>query len=257
MIRRDQDEYFKAQVADKIRQADEKYTVQTTGFLDPHERRLAEEVIREPLAPDVAKVFSGGYVDAERTVLFLLPPYSVELDDAATEELSVIRVTAGSSQRELRHGDYLGSLMSLGIDRSLTGDIMVREGGADMIVMKSIVPFLLTGYAKAANVRLTCEEVPLGELIVPEQRREEFSDTVASMRLDSIVSSAFSLSRAKAQEAVRAGIVFVNSAECCKTDAVVEEGDKIVLRGRGKVAVVSASGHSRKNRIFVDFERYL
>ncbi|MGI6177353.1 MAG: RNA-binding protein [Eubacterium sp.] len=251
------DEYFKAQVADKIRQADERYAPQATGFLDPHERRLAEEVVREPIAPDVAKVFYGGYEDAERTVLFLMPPYSESVNEAAAEELSVIRVKASSAVRKLRHGDYLGSLMSLGIDRSLTGDILVREDGADIIVKKSIVPFLLTGYDKAANISLTCEEVSLGDLIVPELRREEFSDTVASMRLDSIVSSAFSISRAKAQEAVRAGIVFVNSCECCKIDRIVAEGDKIVMRGRGKVVIVSASGHSRKNRLYVDFERYV
>jgi len=48
-------------------------------------------------------------------------------------------------------------------------------------------------------------------------------DTVASLRLDNVLSSAFSLSRAKAAEAIRTGLVFVNSAPAEKTDLQVME----------------------------------
>lgn len=92
---------------------------------------------------------------------------------------------------------------------------------------------------------------------VPLFSKVTVKDTVASLRLDNIVSSAFGLSRAKAQEAIKRGIVFVNSLEQTKVDAQIDEGDKIVLRGKGKVLVKEIGNRTRKDRIFMEFERYV
>ena len=81
-------------------------------------------------------------------------------------------------------------------------------------------------------------------------------DTVASLRLDSIVSSAFALSRAKAAEAIRRGIVSVNSVEALKVDQEISEGDRIVVRGKGKAVLAEAGGRSRKDRVIVTFNLF-
>ena len=60
-------------------------------------------------------------------------------------------------------------------------------------------------------------------MIVPEARCQIIKDTVSSLRLDSVISSAFRLSRSSAAEAIRSGLVSVDHAECLKTDAKVEE----------------------------------
>ena len=83
------------------------------------------------------------------------------------------------------------------------------------------------------------------------------NDTVASLRLDNVTASAFSLSRAKAAEAIRGGIVFVNSAQCEKPDMQVTEGDKLVLRGKGKAYLRQVGGRTRKDRIAIIIERFI
>ena len=188
--------------------------------------------------------------------MFCLPDYT-SLEDASKDALKVIRVKSKEGGRTLRHGDYLGSLTGLGVSRSKIGDILVNEGGADIIVSSEIVEFLMTNYAKAGRNYLSLSEHELSELELPENSRLTVKDTVASLRLDNIVSSAFGLSRAKAQEAIKRGIVFVNSIEQTKVDVQIDEGDKIVLRGKGKVLVKEIGNRTRKDRIFMEFERYV
>ncbi len=247
-----EDKYLMGQIEDKISQAEAGYMVTSTGFLDPHSHSLAERVCKSTGTAGITKVFTGGYEEAERVIMVCLPDYA-DLAETEEELLMVIEAKSKPGSRQLRHGDYLGSLTGLGLDRSVIGDILVRPDGADIIVLREIAEFLMTNYAKAGKSELTLREKSIRELIIPEGTKTEQSDTVASLRLDNIVASAFGLSRANAQEAIRRGIVFVNSREVLKTDSPVEEGDRIVLRGKGRVAIKEIGGTSRKGRIYVRF----
>lgn len=198
-------------------------------------------------------LFFGGYEDAERTIALFLPDYA-RPEDAP---LSVIRAESASGGKQLTHRDYLGSLTGLGIRREMIGDILAGEHEADIIILEEIRDFLLLNYDKAGRASLHLEAVPLEQLRIPEFRTVEQKDTVASLRLDNVISSAFSMSRAKASDAIRSGLVFVNSAEVEKPDFQVKEGDKLVLRGKGKAFLRQAGGRTRKNRIFIMTERYL
>jgi RNA-binding protein YlmH len=98
--------------------------------------------------------------------------------------------------------------------------------------------------------------VDIKELIVPERKTQIITDTVASLRLDSVVASAFNLSRGKASEAITRGIVFVNHMETTKPDQQLSEGDRITLRGKGKAVLSEIGGKSRKDRQYIKIERY-
>ena len=69
--------------------------------------------------------------------------------------------------------------------------------------------------------------------------------------------SEFRLSRAKAAEAIRAGIVSVDHIECLKPDAHVEEGSSLVLKGKGKAVLREVGGESKKGRIWIVIERFV
>ena len=92
---------------------------------------------------------------------------------------------------------------------------------------------------------------------MPEARVDYIRDSVSSIRLDSIVSSAFRLSRGKAAEAIRKGLVSVDHAECLKPDAAVPEGSSIVLKGKGKAVLEETGGESRKGRIRIVIKRFI
>lgn len=190
------------------------------------------------------------------------PAAALRVPDEIAELLRVVRVTAPKGGRTLSHRDYLGSLLALGLDREVTGDILVRQpdaktgGGADIIVEAGVAEFIELNYDRAGRTNLTVEILPIASLDTGAVNIAAKRDTVASLRLDNIVSSAFAVSRAKAAEAIRRGIVSVNSVECLKVDQAISEGDRIVLRGKGKIALAEVGGRSRKDRIVVTYDIY-
>lgn len=250
-----EDAILLAAAEDKFRQCGQQYMVTNTGFLDLRQRSLTQahcaRIGRN--MPEVRCVFFGGYEDAERTIALFLPDYASEED----APIRAVRAEVLSSGEKLTHRDYLGSLTGLGIRRERIGDILIHETGADILVLEEMADFLLLHYSQAGRTALKVTEVPLAELRVPQTRSAIYKDTVASLRLDNVISSAFRLSRAKAAEAIRAGLVFVNSAQADKTDAQVREGDKLVLRGKGKAFLREVGVKTRKDRIFISIERYL
>lgn len=281
----DTDEILIAQTEDRIRRAYDRNMMTSGDFLDMHQKKVLTDRFMTRSLP-VKMVFYGGYADAERCIPVFLPEYiewSGDYDDVPwdlKELVSVIRVSAPKGGRRLSHRDYLGSLLSLGIDRAVTGDILVREDssggssdgmhgdscgpgsgspgiGADIIVMSDMAEFIEMNYTKAGRTDLSVSRHSIDELYIGEIKTVKKRDTVASLRLDSAVSSAFSLSRAKAAEQIRRGLVSVNSMEAVKPDMEIDEGDKIVLRGSGKALLSEVGGRSRKDRICITFDIYV
>lgn len=246
-----EDKILLAGIEDKIEKCLNSYTTTYTGFLDIRQRSMAENLCRgiHGLKYD----FYGGYEDAERRVGVFLPDYA-ELEDY--NPLSLMRITQ-KGPKTLTHRDYLGSLTALGIKREVVGDILVRENGADVIILKDMAPFLLLNYEKAGRASLNIEMFPIEDLIIPEGNFEERRDTIASLRLDNVIASAFSLSRTKAAEAIKEGLVYVNSSQSGKGDGTVKQGDRLVLRGKGKVILHEVGGRTKKDRIIIILKKYL
>lgn len=250
-----EDKMLLAGAEDKFRQSCQQYRITHTNFLDLHQRSLLEKQWLElgRGQQEIRCIFYGGYDDAERTVAAFLPDYADESDCP----LSVIRIKTPAGGRKLTHRDYLGSLTGLGLKREMIGDILATENGADVIILDEIKEFILMNYNKAGRTTLKLEPLSISELHIPNQHTVMVKDTVASLRLDNVISSAFSLSRTKASEAIRAGLVFVNSIQTEKVDMQVDEGTKLVLRGKGKAYLREVGGRTRKDRIFIVIERFM
>ena len=256
------DQLLIAQTEDRTGQCVSRSMVTAGTFLDMHQ----QSVLRNYYAgkrTECRLAYYGGYSDAERVVCFCLPDYVAEgyEDEYYADVLKVIRVShsrravAGASGRELKHGDYLGSVLGLGITRESVGDILVRDDGADIVVLAGVSEFILNELKTVGRSAVEVAEEAIGNIIIPEREYEEFTDSVASLRLDNVVSAAFKIQRSQAQEAIKEGIVFVNSVEALKPDRDVSEGDTLVLRHKGKVVLSEVGGVSRKGRTFVKFRK--
>lgn len=250
------DELTIARIEDKIDQCRDGWYVTSTGFLDSHEQALVRSAVMH--AAGVRTLMHGGYDGAERRMLVCIPAELPLSDEEATAELiSVLRVKKPPISRNLSHRDYLGSILGLGIERRLIGDILVRDDGADILILPEAADFLLREYHQAGRTEVKTEEVPVRDVIIPEMRCEMIRDTVSSVRLDSVISSAFRISRSSAAEAIRKGLVSLDHAECLKTDIKVEEGAILTLKGKGKAVLEEIGSESKKKRIWIRIKRYI
>ena len=247
-----EDKILLGRIEDKMAQCDSYYSATHTGFLSLHERSIASRMLLQ--SASITRCFEGGYEEAERTVCVFLPDYANIADE---NPLCLIRATKKSGSNQLTHRDYLGSLVGLGIERSVIGDILVNENGADIICLEEISEFIMLHYMAAGRTELTLEKLPITDLEVTDTNFKEVTDTIASLRLDNVISSAFKMSRSKAVASISKGIVFVNNVEISKSDFKVNHGDKLVVRGLGKCKLAEVGGRSRKDRIYVTYNIYI
>lgn len=253
-----EDKLIMAMAEDKKIQCQDNYMITNTGFLDMRQQTLCEKIIKSNA--EVKGFFYGGYSDAERRIAVFLPEYieaenegalyQYFLDNKEDNPLALIRIKH-SGYKELSHRDYLGSLIGLGIKRETVGDILVSKEGADIVVVREIAEFILINYGKAGRTYLELTLKDIDDIIIPEGHVEEKSATVASLRLDNVVSAAFGISRSNAVEAIKGGIVFVNNLQSEKPEKIVNQSDKLVLRGKGKIILKEIGRSTRKGRIFI------
>lgn len=220
---------------------------------------LAEVLINTVKAENY--VFFGGYADAERKCVVFLPDYYTEDDINDEPSLCDINYIEASVDKfnektaNFSHRDVLGSLMGLGIERHLIGDIVADGGHAVFAVKSKIVPFINENLIKISRYPVTITVYDKYEM-TPKQDCVSDSDTVASMRLDAVISSIFSVSRSAACDAINGGLVGVNGIAVIKPDRTVNEGDKLSLRGKGKAIIDSVGGFSKKGRIRFTYRKY-
>ncbi len=243
-----------------------------TAFLTPREAMLAGRALAARGASERA-VFFGGYAGAERTRLLLFPDYVLEAAGAEggeppemtmlcalvgeEEVVAAIRVQ-GSGYRTLTHRDYLGSLLALGVEREVLGDIVVENDASALIFcLPHMVPFLLSTVERIASdaVKLRREDVPAD--YVGARRRVEVRDTVASARLDCVVAALAGLSRDAAQGAIREGRVELDYETEERTDRTVPAPCVLSVRGVGKFAVRALSDVTKKGRLRLVADKYV
>lgn len=226
---------------------------QATSFLTPEEQREVALLLRA--LGDPPHQFWGGYQQAQRKLCIFLPDW-MEWEGYDEAPIAALRVSwyAGDS---LTHRDLLGALMGLGIKRETLGDLLVAPNSCDLLVRREIAPFLQQNFLTDGRTKLRVEPVELSCLHIPVQQVKRIHDTVASLRLDAVAASGFSLSRAKMADYIRAGKVTVNWQSTQRTDDTVQAGDVISCRGLGRCRVAEVGGRSKKGRINVELERYL
>lgn len=248
-----EDRFLLSKLWDKINAGMRRNIVASTCFLTPGELEMARFLFGQP---EGLHVF-GGYEDAERKMLVYLPDY---LDKSAlTEEDSpVVCLRATYFEGDTpSHRDFLGALMGAGIGRETVGDILVSKGQCDFFVTREIAPFILDSFLGAGRTRVHMARIPLSEAAAIQPEVKEIRDTLASLRLDSVISSGFRIGRSLASQYVTSGKAAIDGLPCEKPDKEVKEGQRISVRGLGKIKLARINGMTKKDRISVVIEKYL
>ena len=188
-------------------------------------------------------VWTGGYEGAERQVCRFLPDWQ-EPEDALADPEGPLAALEALFPRDssLSHRDILGGLMGLGLTREKLGDILLSQQGAQVVVLREVLPILLSQWEKVGRYPVRLTPIPLAQLRPVPGERKQIRATVASPRLDAVI---------------RGGRVMVNHRPCGKADKAVEAGDVLTCRGLGKCVLREIGGTSKRGRTILELERYL
>lgn len=223
-------------------------------FLTPAEQAFLKQ--NRELTHLASLTFDGGYPGAERAMAVLTPldyePDEYVWQDDTKAPIAILAVNYKGDA--LTHRDILGACMGLGIKRETIGDILEQTTPQVLFCHQSISEYIQQNLLKAGRANVSCIPSDLPE--IPEQEVKTITVTVASLRLDSVLAEGFSLSRDKANQAVKQGIVSVNWLPVTSPSKEVKEGDFITCRGLGKIKLSVVSGQSKKGRTFIEIQQY-
>lgn len=220
-----------------------------TDFLDLGEQTVLGRIRRSLPQPEIR--LYGGAEGCER-----------KMAGFGTEEvpfpISCMKISPRGMKfaADASHRDVLGALMGLGFERSLLGDIVLREKEAYVFCAERIAPFIADNLRSVGRTEVFCvpaDGVPEGELF----RTKRMTVQVSSERLDALIAHVFRLSRGNAQALFPSGRVFLDGMECIRTDAMPETGQIVSVRGYGRFRFAGAGTQSRKGKWNAEIELYI
>ncbi len=223
----------------------------STSFLDPRQLELAEEVLKKK--GELSYTVYGGCPDAERNAVQVFPAQH----KGTLPPVTAVLVEWADTRAKIGHRDLLGAVLALGLRRDQIGDIiMLQEGGAALMVMQSKADFICVNLFQAGNLTVKCSIVDPEQLSLAEDNARVIKGTVASLRVDSLLSLGFGLSRSRVVRMIKGGLVIVNWHPVDSPSLQLKEGDHVTLRGRGRLQLCSVEGETRKGRIRLQLKKY-
>lgn len=247
-----EDRILLARVYERLTGARKRNIPGYTAFLSLREQDMVRRLMGEG-----DFFFFGGYPDAERCIACYLPEY-MERNQLYEEDSPVVCLRAAFYEKDkLTHRDFLGSLMGCGVKRESVGDICVGQGSCDFFLLRELSPYIQQNLLSAGRTKLSLGQVSLTEALIPIPETLLIRDTLASLRLDSIVSSGFRIARGQAVKYIASGLVSVDGLPTLKPDKQLSPGCLVSLRGMGKLRLARVGGLTKKGRYSVEIEKFI
>ncbi len=215
-----------------------------TDFLDPREQEIVSAIIGNN--SDVHVSFFGGNDTTERKRALLSPPF-FEVNET-DYQISAYEVVYPHKFVELTHRDLLGSLMSLGLKREKFGDIYVQDKKIQIVVASEISSYVETNFQSVSCANVELVAIPFDQLL-PQQEEWQTKDiTASSLRLDTMLSEMFQMSRSKTTPFIEHKKVKVNWRITTHASFLLKEGDYLSVRGLGRSKIMAIHGMTKKEK---------
>lgn len=241
-----------AKFLDKIAKSGKCHERAFTAFLSPVEQDCFEKLFWQAKS-ELAMMCYGGYEGAEYQMIGITPDYMPL--ETADFPIALLRVKVTAKEHDLSHRDVLGSLMSLGFKRDRIGDLYVTKTGAEILCDRDMASYIVNHLERIGRYKVVVEQLEPERLVIPEQETERHRKTVSSLRLDAVLAAGFNLSRATALKLIESEKVKLNHLPETRSAKQIASGDLIACRGKGRILIVEAEGVTKKDRIWVTFDK--
>lgn len=255
-----EDRIFLSRVEESFFSAEEKCVVKFTAFLDGRQQLLVQQAARK-VGFENYLLFGGLGLEAEqgerteneRRMLGCFPYY----ETPSTEAFPIVPLTFSYRTADiLTHRDFLGCFMALDLKRETIGDILVGEGRCVAFFQPHAAEIVLGELSKIGRVGVKVQRGIVGTVPSLYRTRKE-EGVVSSLRLDCLVALVCKVSREKAQQLVRSGLVTLCWQICTDTALLTEEGDVFSVRGFGKFRLEEVGAVTKKGRLHLVYSQYI
>ena len=197
----------------------------------------------------------GGYGLSERQMAAFLPD-ALYYDYQYPIQIIEISPVNRKFAEELSHRDYLGAVMNLGIERCKLGDILIEDGKAILFAKEELASYIMEHLTRIRHTTVKTSILSTFEDSY-EPRYEELKGTVASVRLDTVLSLAYPLSRSKVTGLIEGARVFVNGKLVTSNGYRLKEGDILSVRKMGRIGYNGILSETKKGRYMVSIRKYI
>jgi len=169
--------------------------------------------------------------------------------------MKLIKLTNTSKFSKLTHRDYLGGILSLGIERNKIGDLLVDENACYVPVHEDIEDFILYNVDRIGKA--TCKVEAINKVhLIPKFNFKEEIILVSSLRIDGVVSKITNVSRSKAVTMIEQGNVLVNYVKIKDKSYELKGEERITIRGFGKYIIGNSIGNSKSGKNKISIKKY-
>lgn len=169
--------------------------------------------------------------------------------------MKLIKIESTSKFSNLTHRDFLGGILSLGIERNKIGDLLVDNNTCYVPVHEEVEDFIIYNLNRISKVICNVKVVDDFEFL-PRVNFEEVVVLVSSLRIDGIVSKIINISRSKAQAMIEQGRVLIDYVKIKDKSYELKGQERITIRGFGKFIVGNSVGNSKSGRIKIIIKKY-
>jgi RNA-binding protein YlmH len=242
-----------AKILDTITLVDKQKSIVFSSFLNPAILIKMDGIMKNFENLDVKYKPFGGIEEAERKMVAFYPA-NIEVEDLNFPIISLSVTYNQKYSKSLTHRSFLGSIIGLGLDRSVIGDIIVKEEETIIFVSNTISEYIIANLEKVGSTKVNVSNN--NKIIKKEDIGKEMTVSVSSMRLDNILASVFKISRSKSNEFIKSGKVFINWNVVLNASKTTEVGDLITLRGFGRIKIKEVLRKSKKDKFILDIIKY-
>lgn len=169
---------------------------------------------------------------------------------------NLLKISVNNKFRKLTHKDFLGSIMSLGIQRNQIGDIFVNKNTAIVICNEISQKIILDSLEDVAYNNCKVEIIDDFDY---EQYKPEYKEiliTSSSLRVDSILKHLCNTSREKAKNIIDSKRLKIDHEIVLTNDKTVEIDNIFSIRGIGKF-IIKDINITNKSKYRINILQYL
>ena len=158
---------------------------------------------------------------------------------------------------KLRHQDILGSILSLNINSSYLGDIIVDNDKYYFYILSELSSFIKDNLSMIGNKKIVLEEIDIDILKDYKRKYEEHTIIVSSLRIDNVISKIINTNRKIVLDKINNKEIILNYEVLTKSSYNLKENDVFSIRKYGKYKYIRIINNTKKDNLIIKYLKYI